>query len=74
MYAALVVVQNCRIFAAIISILFQEEPLTTASLPYISYFREISDEIDRCLGTNLKRKNLLLSDIKKIISDTKYSS
>lgn len=35
------------------------------------YYDEILSEIDRLIGTNLRKKYLHLSDIKKIISDTK---
>lgn len=35
------------------------------------YYDEILEHIDKCIGTNLKRKYLSLSEIKQMISDTK---
>ncbi len=36
-----------------------------------TYYDEILEHIDKCLGTNLNRKYMSLDDVKKIISDTK---
>ncbi len=36
-----------------------------------TYYDEILEHIDKCLGTNLNRKYMSLADVKKIISDTK---
>ncbi len=38
------------------------------------YYDEILEHIDKCIGTKLNRKYLLLDDIKKIISDTKFEN
>ncbi len=35
------------------------------------YYDEVLEHIDKCLGTKLNRKYLTLSDLKKIVSDTK---
>ncbi len=38
------------------------------------YYDKVLEHIDKCVGTKLNRKYLLLDDIKKMISDTKFEN